>query len=74
MDADSGPLVIVESGPPQTAIRPFESKRSDQVQMGAGIRAKADDIACIWWNFRLEEHNVEQGWLVRHAEFLHFPG
>ena len=72
MDADSGPLVIVETGPFQTAIRPLETKWSDQVKMGAGVSTQANDIARIRRNFRLEQNDVEQGRLP--VLFVNNPG
>lgn len=44
---DPGPFPIVEPGPPELSVVECEGERRDQVQGGAGIGAKPDNIAGI---------------------------
>ena len=59
MYPDLRPLVIVEPRPAQALVVQSEPQRFDQMQAKAGIGAKADYIAGVWRNFRLEKHNIK---------------
>ena len=50
---------IVETGAPQLFVIERETQRSNKMQTGAGIRAKAYDISSVRWNFWLEKDQVK---------------
>ena len=57
--ANVSELAVVEAGPDQRAIVHFEADRFNQMQAATGIDAQADDIAGIWWNFRLKQDDIK---------------
>ena len=54
MARDPAPFPIVEPGPPELGVVECEPERCDEVQGGAGIRAKPDNIAGIGGSVGLE--------------------
>ncbi len=60
MNADIGPVPVVETGAAQLRVVQRESQRFDQVQARAGIDAQSHDVARIRWNFGLIQQHVDQ--------------
>ena len=47
MADDAGAFVIVEAGAAQSFVGELEAERLDQMQLGTGVGAQADDVAGI---------------------------
>ena len=54
-------FVIIQTGPLYARITELLTLRLYQVQSRAVIRAQADEIACVWWNFQPVTVDVQQG-------------
>jgi hypothetical protein len=50
---------IVEAGPAQTRLVQLEPQRLHEVQVDAGIRTQANNIARIGWNLGLVQDQAE---------------
>ena len=50
---------VIQSGPPDRLLRNVESQRADQVQLTAGGRTSAGDIAAVLRDFRLYQYDME---------------
>lgn len=56
-----GIFVIIQSGAAQLPVFQGKAKRLNQMQFAAGIGGKANDIAGVGRNFRLEKDNGKHG-------------
>lgn len=59
MDVQIGDFVIVYVGVMQLCIVEIEVQWFDQVQGVVGIGGKVNVVVCIWWDFWLEEDDME---------------
>jgi len=51
--------VIIQPGTHELLIFQREAEWPDQMQLATSVGAQADDIAGIWWNFRLIKNHME---------------
>ncbi len=54
-----GPLVIIQTGTLELAVFQLESQRMNQMQMAAGVRAKAYDVAGVGRYLRLKQDDMK---------------
>lgn len=62
---DTGVLVIIQSGPPQALVGDDKAQWFNEMQLGAGIGAQANDVAGVGGDFRLIEDDGEHAWKAR---------
>ncbi len=60
MHLHAGELVVIEPGAPHAGIVEREAERFDQMQLGAGIGAQANDVAGVGRDFRLDQDDMKQ--------------
>ena len=58
---DGGKFVVVQPGPAHFGVVKGKSQGFDQMELCAGVGAKADDVAGIGRDFRFDQDNVEYG-------------
>ena len=64
MANDAGVFVIVQPGTAQPLVRDVEAERFDQMQLGPGVGAKANDVARIGRYFGLVKNDSEHVGLI----------
>jgi hypothetical protein len=64
VNLDISVLPIIQTRPPETGLVELEAEGLNQVQPGAGVRAKSYDIARVRGNLGLIKNHVKHGWIV----------
>ncbi len=61
VDLQACVFVVVQAGAFELLVLELEAERLDQVQLGAGVGAKADGIAGVGRYFGLEQQDMQRG-------------
>lgn len=56
-------MPVIEPGATQVLVVDGETELADQVQGGAGRRTQPGDITCVGRDLRLDQDDMEVGWL-----------
>ncbi len=71
MNPDVGIFMVVQAGSAQLFVLKVKSQWFDQMELGAGIGAQADDVAGIRGDLRFVEDDVREG--IAHLTILSGP-
>jgi len=59
VDLDICELAVVQASAPHLFVVQVEAQWLNQVQRASRIGTQANDVACIGWNLRLKQDNVQ---------------
>ena len=59
MGRETREFMVIQPRAAQLTVVQFETQRPDNVQIGAGIGAQADNVAGVRWDFRLVKNQFK---------------